>query len=213
MDTGYHMFQIWAQSDSPSPYSSSEQNIAFYLAKPGMASGAGADNVAPAGPDKEPPTTATGASQETETNGEAKLAPANTAPLFALPKLIAGGVQTSYATVKLQIGSSAPVGGDNIGPVALSGPTDVKVVVPHGSTARRFAYALYRDGAIVYQSDQFLPASGTLIRLQERNGSQPGLLPGDILLKAWGVDQSGSYGPATSITVTIPTNGAEETVK
>lgn len=204
LQTGYHMFNIWAQSDSPAPYSSSEETIAFYLAEQNQAAG----STSPAGPatapDSAPPATAIGASSQTIQTS---------APLYVLPKLIRDKEQETKAIVGLQAGSSPVVTGDGQTPVSVSGPTDIKVVVPGGSTARRFVYALYREGAIVYESDQLLPAAGTVIRLQERTSSQPGLLPGDVILKAWGVDQDGRYGAPTTLPVNVPSSGTQETVK
>jgi hypothetical protein len=225
LDTGYHMFQIWAQSDSPSPYSSSEQNIAFYLAQPSQEAGSGVDVTTPGPttgggvPEPTPSATAVpGPSADAMTAGASKPSlpisvPANPVRSITLPNVLSGDAQTPSAIITLQTGSATPVVGQNTVPVALNGPTDVVVGVPKGSTARRFTYALYRDGAIIYQSDRLLPAFGTQIRLQARTDSQPGLLPGDVTLRAWGVDQNNSYGPDTSMAVTIPVDNSGEAVR
>jgi len=228
LDTGYHMFQVWAQSDSPSPYSSSEQNIAFYVAMPNQESAGGPDVTSPAptpvpAPSTAPPepgatpTAPVPATTMTPPPGPDAMAPAAPKPappaMFALPKLIADSAQNTTATVSLQAGSTAPVVGDNATPVNVSGPTAVTVGVPKGSTSSRFVYALYRDGATIYQCDRYLPVYGTQIRLQARSGSSPGLLPGDIILKAWGVDPNGGYGPETSIAVRIIGNSPADSIR
>ncbi|MDR3709687.1 MAG: hypothetical protein P4L33_15425 [Capsulimonadaceae bacterium] len=239
LETGYHMFQIWAQSDSPAPYSSSEQNISFYLsgneapapvpaaaapptaALPPMASAASSASAATpsapatvAAPSSGDATTATGSYSGTiSSGGEPHAVPVSASPINALPKLIESSSLASDATLQMKVGTDRVVTGVDDRQIVLNAPLDAVVIKPKGSAAQRFAYALYRDGAIVYQTDQFLPVNGTHIRLQARTGSSPGLLPGSIVLKAWGIDQGGKYGPVVSVPINIPLSSTEETVK
>jgi len=198
LDAGYHLVQIWAQSDSPSPYSTGEQDLAFYLALPGQV-GASAASIA---------TTSSAATSkvlsDTMTIGEPVPTAVSSDMSFEMPRLLSDESQTISAIVDLQVPSSRPVVGRNLAPITLDNPVVITVALPDGSTATRCCYALYRDGSMIYQCNRLLPAAGTKIILQARNASQPGLLPGDIILKAWGVDDKGSYGPEMSLDIRVP---------
>jgi hypothetical protein len=269
IDAGYHVFEIWAQSDSPSPASSGEQNIMFYIGQttpagsevksaapetvtggtpavtpptvtPPAVSTAPAVKSATAAPEDitsipfgsgkpvtKPATPAVdagapqvegtqkaGSSTETIVGGPAKVNTPIMPPSFPMPTILNDLKYSPSSTVGLKLADGTILTGVTDKPIILTNPIDLTVNVPRGSTTRRFAYALYREGSIVYQTDQQLPATSTRIRLQARNGAAAGLLPGNVVLKAWGVDQNSNYGPATVIKIQIPAaNSAEEGVK
>jgi len=200
LDTGYHNLRIWAQSDSPAPFSTSEQVLAFYVAQPGEPMTADSTVQAPPSP------VTTRVLSNTMTIGGSSTPPQSRPGAFDLPRVLDGAGQTISAIIDLQTPSGRPVLAQDPALITLSSPTVVTVMLPPGSTATRCSYALYRDGSIIYQCNHLLPASGTQILLQAKTASHSGLLPGDVILKAWGVDSRGSYGPETWLDIRIPAN-------
>ena len=198
LDPGYHLVQIWAQSDSPSPYSTGEQDLSFYLALPGDA-GAVAPSIAPASS-----MLTTKVLSDTMTIGDPGSSALTSDTSFEMPGLLSDKAQTISAMVDLLVPSSRQTVGRSLAPITLDNPTVVTLALPDGSTATRCCYALYRDGSMIFQCRSLLPAVGTTILLQARSASRPGLLPGDIMFKAWGVDDKGSYCPEVSLDIRVP---------
>ena len=75
--------------------------------------------------------------------------------------------------------------------VRVTQPTLFRVTA--GSNARRYIYALTRDGREIYRSEP-LPLNA-MVRLQPKTGSDAvGLLPGEVMLWVWAGDQNNNYG-------------------
>jgi lipoprotein-anchoring transpeptidase ErfK/SrfK len=145
-------------------------------------------------------------------NGEPSAPQPATAVKDALPHLLTGLAKSDLSVLQLQFNSDPPLSGESGKTIEVTEPASIKVIVPDNSTARRFVYAIYRNGLTSYEMDQFLPASITRVRLQPWTKDMGGLLPGTVLLKAWGVDQDDRYGPPVSVLIHIASSSSQEGV-
>jgi hypothetical protein len=124
-----------------------------------------------------------------------------------LPAVLNGFHESDGPTVAFRLDpNSAQNAHDSGKPIDLSQPAKVTVIAPAGSTARAFVYILVRNGATVYSGDHLLQVNQTRIRLQAKNGTDTGLLPGSVSLEVWGVDDQNNYGPPAMLDISVPDN-------
>jgi hypothetical protein len=246
---GYHSVEIWAQSNSPAPESSSDQSVIFYLANTadirstnsGDLHSIEANNPAPPQGAVVTQSTSSGLNASTlsgssneilssetnvktisgqtgsgQTGANSGGTPSNSDDTLKvpLPNLLIKLSSSSASSLQLSSSGVVVSSGDTAKSIDLIKPIDVKVLAPDKSTARRFIYAIYRNGQIVFETDQFLPASMTVIRLQAASKKSGGLLPGGVVLRVWGVDQENRYGLPAVLNINVsPGNGTEESIK
>ncbi|MDO8589560.1 MAG: hypothetical protein Q7T82_21255 [Armatimonadota bacterium] len=74
-------------------------------------------------------------------------------------------------------------------PVEVKGPVAFYLSGP--SKLDRWAYVITRDGRQIAGAGPMRPT--VYLQVAPKSGSEPGLLPGKLLLRAWGVTGSGTY--------------------
>lgn len=188
---GNHMIEIWAQSESPAPYSSDTAIVNFFTAPtvPTIAVETHPETVIP---NPVPQPTAIVAPP-----------PASTRPPF--PAVLSGLRSSERPVIAFSISpadAQAQYAGGQA--VDLSSPVSVTVIAPKGSTANKFVYILVRDGAAVFGGTTTSAVNVTKVVLQAKNGASVGLNPGKLTMQAWGLDDQGSYGPMASMDITVP---------
>jgi len=92
-------------------------------------------------------------------------------------------------------------------PIVLRHPVQLNISLPEGMT--KFSYSLIRDGNEEYRSPEL--SADTRIKLQPARGEIKGLLPGELFLVVWGINEKGAMGQPAAIQINIPkpTDGDE----
>lgn len=186
---GDHFLEVWAQELEPdgkrTAYAIKTMTFTVASNLPGVGSG--------------PVSAVAGVQQVLSGNSVTNVPLTGPGQPPALPQPIAGSAADATATVSLAANdptAEQALASGNV--VSLSAPIVVSVHAPAGSTAHRFVYALVRGDQTIYESDQPSDINLAQIRLQQRSGTEPGLLPGRIVLWVWGVNNHGDYGTPIS---------------
>ncbi len=191
LTSGHHMFDVWAQATGDPPLDSSTQ-LLFVVGDPAT------------GVKDSPPTLGS-------TDPPAPDAPpALPAAQSGLPTNPNAKVQVSYKDASLaDAAPGTPVTAAS-GDIPVASPTVIDVHSAPGSAATQFLYALVRDGQVIqeaatpYALPSVTQSQHTLIRIQERTDTQPGLRPGSVALWVWGVDAQGRPGNPVRAVLILP---------
>lgn len=193
MDTGTHMFEVWAQATGDPPQSSTKA-LSFFIVKQLVGGDVGEQQAG---------------GQPTEGTPQ----PDPNTPA-ALPPFLIGKTVDDSATVTIGTRSAdVPFTGPNSTPttpagdaVTVTGPTIFSVRTAPGSAATQYAYALVRDGNTILTSNLISLVSRTVytdVKIEPRTETQAGLRSGQVVLWVWGVDADGRPGSPSKVELDI----------
>jgi len=206
MATGYHMIEVWAQGTGDHPQSTTK-TLTFYVASQ-LAS---AYIPQPAAVKVSPSLQSlnNGHSSTLSVAGEGDTANEDTPP--APLSFMAGKATDSSAQVAVYArssvsGDAAPGTGTLVSgaTITINEPTLLEVRAAPSSTATQFAYALVRDGRVVYASPSAYTLSQFRVRVEKLTTAGTGLSAGTVALWVWGINASGQPSEPTKTLLNIP---------
>lgn len=200
MTTGPHMIEVFVETAGDRPQSATKTQ-SFFITK----------ELAPQYV-YQPAVTHVGDSLQT--NGGPEIDPAydpNVGP--DVPDFLKGQTTDENATVAVRARSGAsPVdptkGGDIVSDsdanVIINEPTIFFIEAPQGSTAKKYAFVLARNGQTITQATEPQELVYNAIKLQKRDGETPGLSTGPLTLYVWGIDAEGRPSNVVKTQISIP---------
>lgn len=200
MTTGPHMVEVFVETAGDRPQSATKTQ-SFFITK----------ELAPQYVYQPAVTHVAGSLQ---TNGGPETDPAydpNAGP--DLPDFLKGQTTDENATVSVRARSGAsPVdptkGGaivsDSDTPVVVNEPTLFFIEAPQGSTAKKYAFVLARNGQTITAAPKPQDLVYNAIKLQKRDGETPGLSSGPLTLYVWGIDAEGRPSNVIKTQISIP---------
>ena len=195
LDNGLHMVEAWMRvSDHKDPFQ--DDTTTFFVNTPPVQTAIALPPASQMVAGKSQ-TLADGKVTDVPLDSSAAVAP-------ALPPALAGAKFDPGVTANIELKdkvTGAPVTVTAQNP--LTSAAVASVVPASGSDVRQFAYAIVHNGVTSVAANQLYPVASTMIRLQPKTSTTPGLLSGTSVLWVWPVTSSGSYGAPLSMPVVI----------